>query len=236
MKQQICAAISLSLSLLISLSGCGTKSEDASTKQVEDISSMVVQSDGTYRVTCKNGSIEVRTAEEIKTDQVCRGGGSGSGLIFCTSSSDNLLKRGTLVLHDFDNQTDCLRARDEARKYRAFCTSSSDNLLKDITGKVVHDFSNEADCQRALLDGQGNPSSNPIFCTSSTDNLLKMGTRVLHDFSNPEECARARDQAKRYSAFCTGKEDNLLKSLDGTIIHDYSSPDECQRALEGSQL
>jgi len=163
------------------------------------------------------------------------GGGGGGGdtpppFVFCTSSSDNLLKRGSLVLHDFDNPTDCARARDESRRFGAFCTSSSDNLLKDLEGQVIHDFDSPDACQAGLGDmgGGGRPL---IFCTSSSDNLLKRGTTLLHDFDNPTDCGRARDQARQYGAFCTSSSDNLLKDLEGQILHDFDSPDACAAAL-----
>lgn len=60
---------------------CGKqRTANSQQKSVEDVSSMVQQQDGTFRVTCFDGRIEIRTAQEIRENRVCiRGGGGGGG-------------------------------------------------------------------------------------------------------------------------------------------------------------
>jgi hypothetical protein len=213
--------------------GCASASEGlvgtAESMAVTDILRMDVRPDGMYSVVCRgvdggSGPGEIVSADDIRADRVCQSG--VSDLLFCTPS-DNLLKRGGSVLHDFQSPTDCQRASNELRTYGGFCTAP-DNILKDRNGGTVHDFSNASDCQ-ASLKSSGGLSGEFVFCTPS-DNLLKRGSSVLHDFQSAIDCQRANQELRTHGAFCTSS-DNVLKDKSGAVLHDFSSASACQASL-----
>jgi hypothetical protein len=71
---------------------CGNAEQASELKDVQDIQSMSVRSDGLYDVRCKDGRAEVRSASEIRNGQVCTsggGGGGGNGALICAARDND---------------------------------------------------------------------------------------------------------------------------------------------------
>jgi hypothetical protein len=100
--------------LVLALTACGGPRESAGdrskTVSVEDVSSIVAEGNGYFRVTCIDGRVEQRTASEIRANQVCmRGGPDGPGLYELRCIARDNDGRNPWILGAFDADASLLR-------------------------------------------------------------------------------------------------------------------------------
>jgi hypothetical protein len=95
----------------LTLAGCGQQQNTAEVKDVQDIRNMSIRPDGRFDVTCRDGSFEVRTPDEVRSGQVCLiGGGPADGLRCIARDNDGSVTRyNSLVYGTIDACNDAVR-------------------------------------------------------------------------------------------------------------------------------
>src|SRR5688500_9624790 len=76
---------------------CSSEAEPTPTQEaplIKDIASMVREPDGSFRVTCADGTVERRSPADIAAERVCNGSGAGGTCVegnaaFCTDPKEH---------------------------------------------------------------------------------------------------------------------------------------------------
>lgn len=185
-------------SLVLTMAGCGGSS-NAGVKAVEDISSMVQERDGSFRVTCSDGRIEYRSPAEIRANRVCErggggggGGGGGSGDLRCIARDND--GRDPWILSRF-------RSDGQMQRFDEFV------------------FSNLSSCQAAARNATRVGWDTQVFCSSrDRDGRDPWAFGVIADratlatdavFGSLGACESALARARHYRDFmmtCTSRD------------------------------
>ena len=100
----------------LAITGCSDSREISESKDVSDIQSMSLRPDGQYDVRCRDGRLEVRSAQDIRSGVVCEtgGGGGGGGAGTITNTYTTAIDGGLV-----DGTTDVSRQTAQERYNRA---------------------------------------------------------------------------------------------------------------------
>lgn len=121
------------LTLLLVVAACGGRAKAPSTsspKAVEDIYSMTLEYDGTYRVVCRDGRVELRSPSEIRANRVCEsgGGGGGNGILQCVARDND--GSNPWILARFSEDGQFTRFPQFVFSTQSQCQDAANNLVR----------------------------------------------------------------------------------------------------------
>jgi len=203
----------------------------ASVKAVEDIESMTVQRDGSYRVVCRDGRVEFRSASEIRSDRVCMnggGGGGGSGILRCVARDND--GRNPWIIAQFNSNGDLTR-------FSELVFDTLENCQSSVSANVRVGFDVDVVCASRDRDGR-NPWALGVISRGSAS----LARAVYGDFTSCRSAlARART-SRDFMLTCTSRDADgrnpwsyVTVNSAGTVNlrtdTTFGSLDECLRDL-----
>lgn len=222
-------------SLIFSACGQQASTDHSQTKDVSDIQSMSRRPDGLYDVRCQDGRLEVRSANEIRSGNVCNngGGGGGTGSLLCVARDND--GRDPWVLASLGSNGTVTKLAGTTYATMDQCRQAT-SWARPVDQGVIICITRDNDGRDPWVGAQINFNGNTIqkipALSFNTLEQCTAGIGSARPFRNQLLLCTARDNDGRDPWILGRLVNGAMTKIPETV---FTAIDQCQRSLDSAR-